>query len=85
MKKLISVLMAALMLLLACGLCNGLVDFSQKWFTHAFPTGDAAAFSFYTYVFAALTLGALLLLGPPRTPNADRTAQPHPTQPCKVK
>lgn len=52
----------ALLLLLACGLCNGLVDFSQKWFTHAFAQGDAAAYSFYTYVFAALTLGAILLV-----------------------
>ena len=52
----------ALVLLLACGLCNGLVDFSQKWFTHAFPNDDAAAFSFYTYVFAVLTLSVVLLL-----------------------
>lgn len=52
----------ALVLLLACGLCNGLVDFSQKWFTHAFAQGDAAAYSFYTYVFATLTLGAILLV-----------------------
>ena len=52
----------ALLLLIACGLCNGLVDFSQKWFTHSFPTSDAASFSFYTYVFAALTLGVTLLI-----------------------
>ena len=75
---------AALMLLLACGLCNGLVDFSQKWFTHAFPTGDAAAFSFYTYVFAALTLGAILLIGTLRAHNADGNAEKRAALPGKV-
>lgn len=46
----------SLLLLLACGACNGLTDFSQKWFKYSAPEGSVAEFSFYTYLFAALTL-----------------------------
>lgn len=46
----------ALALLLLCGVANGVADFSQKLFTKCFPDGSAAAFNFYTYVFAALVL-----------------------------
>ena len=46
----------ALMLLLMCGTANGIADFSQKLFTKCIPDGSAAAFNFYTYVFAALVL-----------------------------
>lgn len=44
------------LLLLLCGIANGVADFSQKLFTKSIPGGSAAAFNFYTYVFAALVL-----------------------------
>jgi drug/metabolite transporter (DMT)-like permease len=47
---------AALALLLLCGLSNGIADFSQKLFVRTRPEGSAAAFNFYTYVFAAVVL-----------------------------
>ena len=43
-------------LLLLCGLANGFADFSQKLFVRSRPNGSVAAFNFYTYVFAAVTL-----------------------------
>lgn len=46
----------SLLLLLLCGLSNGVADFSQKLFVKMQPGGSVAAFNFYTYVFAALTL-----------------------------
>ena len=48
--------LASLLLLLLCGISNGLADFSQKWFVRTYPEGSVAAFNFYTYVFAAVTL-----------------------------
>lgn len=48
----------ALALLLICGAANGVADFSQKLFTKCIPGGSAAAFNFYTYVFAAVALTA---------------------------
>lgn len=47
---------ASILLLLLCGISNGLADFSQKWFVRTYPEGSVAAFNFYTYVFAAVTL-----------------------------
>ena len=47
---------ASIVLLLLCGISNGLADFSQKWFVLTYPNGSVAAFNFYTYVFAAVTL-----------------------------
>ena len=43
-------------ILVVCGLCNGLADFSQKWFVKALPEGDIAVFNFYTYAFSAAAL-----------------------------
>lgn len=45
-----------LILLIVCGAANGIADFSQKLFTKCIPDGSAAVFSFYTYVFAAISL-----------------------------
>ena len=50
------------LMLLLCGACNGLTDFSQKWFVKTIPDGSIAVFNFYTYVFAALTLIVFFLL-----------------------
>ncbi|MBO5222522.1 MAG: DMT family transporter [Clostridia bacterium] len=46
----------SVLLLLACGAANGLTDFSQKYFKSTVQDGNVAEFSFYTYIFAALTL-----------------------------
>ena len=46
----------AVALLILCGLCNGLADFSQKWFVQSVPDGSIAVFNFYTYVFSGLAL-----------------------------
>ncbi len=42
--------------LFLCGLCSGLVDFSQKWYVKTLPDGNIAVFNFCTYLFSALTL-----------------------------
>lgn len=44
------------LLLVLCGIFNGLTDFSQKWFIYAQPTGDVGVFNFYTYLFSAAVL-----------------------------
>ena len=49
------------LLLVLCGVANGLTAFSQKWFIHDFPTGSVTAFNFYTYVFSAAVLVFALL------------------------
>lgn len=47
---------SAFILLLVCGLSNGITDFSQKWFVKSLPSTPVSVFNLYTYVFAALTL-----------------------------
>lgn len=47
------------LLLVLCGVANGVADFSQKWFVRASDNGSVAVFNFYTYVFSALTLAVL--------------------------
>ena len=59
-------------LLLVCGISNGIADFSQKLFTKSIQNGSAAAFNFYTYVFAAVTLTALLALLPKPTDTNEK-------------
>ena len=44
------------LLLLLCGLSNGIADFSQKLFVKTSPDGSVTAFNLYTYVFAAIAL-----------------------------
>lgn len=46
----------SLVLLIICGIANGIADFSQKLFAKCILDGSAAVFNFYTYVFAALIL-----------------------------
>jgi len=47
---------SSLVLLIICGIANGIADFSQKLFTKCVPDGSAAVFNFYTYVVAVLVL-----------------------------
>ena len=48
--------LASFAILLVCGMCNGITDFSQKWFIHIVETGSVAVFNFYTYIFSAVSL-----------------------------
>lgn len=52
----------AFLLLLLCGISNGLADFSQKLFVKLTEDGSAAAFNFYTYVFAAVALALAYII-----------------------
>lgn len=44
------------LLLVACGVVNGLTSFSQKLFVKLTVGSDIAVYNFYTYVFSALVL-----------------------------
>ncbi len=46
----------AILLLIICGLSNGIADFSQKLFVKRIPDGSSAAFNLYTYAFSAIIL-----------------------------
>lgn len=61
-----------LLLLLLCGIANGVADFSQKLFTKCIPDGSAAAFNFYTYVFAALVLVIAYAVTCKRAPDGEK-------------
>lgn len=50
----------SLLLLILCGVANGLTDFSQKLFIK--NSDSVAVFNFYTYVFSALVLLVFYLL-----------------------
>lgn len=47
---------SSLILLIICGITNGLSDFSQKLFVKTVVGGNVAVFNFYTYVFSAMVL-----------------------------
>lgn len=53
---------SALLLLIVCGLANGLTDFSQKLFVKQLSELPIAVFNFYTYVFSALVLVIFLVI-----------------------
>lgn len=44
-------------LLVACGVSNGLLDFSQKLFNQVSKDVPISVFNFYTYLFSAIILG----------------------------
>lgn len=46
----------SILLLILCGLSNGVADFSQKLFVKMRADGQVTAFNFYTYVFAGVAL-----------------------------
>jgi drug/metabolite transporter (DMT)-like permease len=52
----------SLLLLLLCGLSNGVADFSQKLFVRTAPEESVAAFNSYTYVFAAAALAVAYIV-----------------------
>ena len=47
---------SSLLLLILCGVSNGLADFSQKLFVHTTEGESAAVFNFYSYVFSSAVL-----------------------------
>lgn len=51
--------LSALLLLIVCGLANGVADFSQKLFVKTFPSQPISIFNLYTYLFAAVTLAVI--------------------------
>lgn len=53
---------SALMLLIVCGVANGLTDFSQKMFVKQLSDVSVAVFNFYTYVFSAAVLAVFLVI-----------------------
>jgi len=48
--------LSSFLLLVVCGVFNGLTDFSQKWYIYSQPAGSVGVFNFYTYLFAAIVL-----------------------------
>ena len=52
----------ALIVLVICGVANGLTDFSQKLFVKQTADVPIAVFNFYTYVFSALVLGIFFVI-----------------------
>ena len=62
----------SLILLLICGIANGIADFSQKLFTKCVLNGSAMAFNFYTYVFAALVLMGAYATTRKSDPNTEK-------------
>ena len=53
----------SLILLSFCGLAQGLLSFSQKWFAKYSGGSGVSSFNFYTYVFAAaILLGCFLMI-----------------------
>ena len=64
-----------LLLLMLCGITNGMTQFSQKWLRHV-GDADISVFNFYTYVFASAVLLLLWILCPrssdtPRISSSD--------------
>ncbi len=60
-------------LLLICGISNGITDFSQKLFVTRQPNIPASVFNLYTYIFAGLTLIIAYLLLNRNNANSQRT------------
>ncbi len=63
---------SSFMLLLLCGVANGVADFSQKLFMKHTHNDSVALFNFYTYVFATVVLLAFLALTHKTTTAADK-------------
>ena len=68
---------ASFMLLILCGLANGLTDFSQKLFVRQAPDTPISVFNFYTYLFSAAVLLLAYIIA---AAKAKRTEPVAPTQ-----
>ncbi|MBE6561290.1 MAG: hypothetical protein E7662_09190 [Ruminococcaceae bacterium] len=49
------------LILIIYGLLNGTADFSQKLFVNTYPDGSKSVFNFYTFLFAAVVIGIVVL------------------------
>lgn len=54
--------LSAVVLLVMCGVANGLTDLSQKLFVKQFSDVPIAVFNFYTYIFSAIVLAVFLVI-----------------------
>ena len=46
----------SILILLLCGLSQGVLSFTQKWFVYSSENASIPAFNFYTYLFASIIL-----------------------------
>ncbi len=64
---------SSFVLLLICGITNGVADFSQKLFMKNVPDGSAAVFNFYTYIVAAVILITVFIITRKKSVNNSKT------------
>jgi len=65
----------SLILLLICGISNGITDFSQKLFVKTIENSSAASFNFYTYIFTAAILLVTLFVTKEKDNTSDKQNQ----------
>lgn len=58
--------LSSLLLLVLCGLANGITDFSQKLFVKMMPQVPVSIFNLYSYIFAAITLAVVYAVIAPK-------------------
>lgn len=66
----------ALLLLLVCGISNGVTDLSQKLFVKRLPDVPASVFNFYTYIFAVIALSVTFFLMKKTGKSESKSAPP---------
>ncbi len=64
---------SSFILLLICGVANGIADFSQKIFAQNIANGSTAVFNFYTYLFATFVLTVIFFLLPKSDKDQDKS------------
>ena len=58
--------LSSFLLLVLCGLANGITDFSQKMFVKMIPQVPISIFNLYSYIFAAITLAVVYAVIAPK-------------------
>ncbi|MBS7299277.1 MAG: EamA family transporter [Eubacteriales bacterium] len=53
---------STIILLIVCGVSNGLADFSQKLFINQLADIPVSVFNFYTYIFSSVVLGGFYVI-----------------------
>lgn len=59
------------LLLVLCGISNGITDFSQKMFVKSSADANISVFNFYTYVFSAITLFVFYIIFKMKSSNVN--------------
>lgn len=67
---------SSLILLIICGVANGLTDFSQKLFVKTAGNVPIAIFNFYTYIFSAITLLGFYFVFKAKEPKSETKESP---------